>query len=323
MMSPKKSDIPGFYRDPLTGKYYREKPDDMATSESMKKIKDSVAAEQLKAIKDKPRPIRNTLTYLRERELAGKNGFLSIHSYYGMRIGNKTLKCDVDLNMTQVKCPDIAEVEYIKASPAYVYGVWKRRSTTENCSYVFGHIDMNGAEAPKDIEFYYTNKYIVDICQNISGTCAFVSNCPKTGLGSCHLVWRTNFNTEVYDHFHSMKTTLFSCAHAVVDDTVRIAVGGENIVIEYNGLAPNFKVRIPGNVHTVAYNEDGTHLIFGTSKGVLGLVDLRLDYNEKPTPLLQKVSNSSLIDSCFLSDEQIIVAVSNNRLQTVSTTLLF
>lgn len=314
IMSGDSKELPGFYRDPVTGKYYRDVPgnDNIPV---IKKLK--IEKEVNEEFKIKPK-ITNAVRYLNAREIRTIGGLQDTKEYLKMRWHLKEQINNSALNRLRVNFY-FTSVDYITGSKDSIYGFWN----DEYRRYVIGTMKFND-HSHHSLYFHKGFGYVIDMCEGLHDdfVVLYNSSC-RNGLlvervdeydRMPLLQYGQHFAGRTLDYF---KRQIFCCC--CEKNSLCYVFGCENVVGFIDDHNREEYIKINGRVHSLAFNETGNLMASGVHYGKLYLHDLRT----KEMVMNIEISKSVLVDLSVMNSHHIIVSGTDDVLCTVRFFLLF
>lgn len=299
-MSGNSKEIPGFYRDPVTGKYYRDVPGS-SNIPALKKLK--IEREVNEEYKIKPE-ITNTVRYLNAREIRTTGGMQDTKEYLKMRWHLKEQIKSTALDELRVNF-SFTSVDYIIGSKDSVYGFWNDEKYRR---YIIGTMEFED-HSHHNLYFHKAFGYVIDMCEGLDDDFIVVYNSScRNGLlvervdeydRMPMLQYGQHFAGRTLEYF---KRQVFCCC--CNKNSLRYAFGCENVVGFINAHNRESYKKIDGRVHTLAFNDTGNLMASGVHTGKLSLHDLRT----KEMVMNMEISKTCLVDSSVLNSHHIIVS---------------
>ena len=315
-MSETSKEIPGFYRDPVTGKYYKDGPGSFHNP-SLKKLK--TEREVNEEFKIKPK-ITNVVRFLNAREIKAIGGVQESKEYLKMKWHLKKKIKSAALDTLRVNFT-ITSVGYIIGSDSAIYGFW---NDEKHQSYIIGSTKLRELFDYNSSYFLKAFGFVIDMCEGLDDDFIVVYN------NSC----RNGLLVERVDEFDRMpllqygqyfagrrleyfKRQIFCCSCS--KSRACYAFGCDNYIGLVNDHNSEVYVKIDGRVHTVAFDNTGNLVASGVHTGKLFLHDLRI----KEEVMNIELSKSCLVDSSMLNSHQIIIAGADDVLCSVRYQCIF
>lgn len=265
-MANNKIDIPGFIRDPETGRYFRENPADMGNS-SLKKIKLEVKAKT--APKVRPSKIKNVSNFLRMRDIGSFNGVVAESEYCKMMVKNKkevfSEKMNVTLNLDE-QC-SMESVEFIIGSEKANIGLWNHKIGSQH-KYIVMERNFFNAQDHRSMNYKTTKYNIIDMCEAPNDILVCIYNNFVHNTTSIHC-----FAKHYEDDSLIFRKGAFYCCSAV-GNGIAYAAGGENCIKLFNVNDVDESLHLKGRVHTLSSDKDGKLLAAGLHDGRIRLYDV-------------------------------------------------
>lgn len=322
MADNNKREIPGFYRDPETGRFYRDNPGPSGNS--------SVKALQRKK-KELPVPPKHTnvVNFLNNRSINAIGSVPEQRQYWEMRIFTKRgiQKELIKLNSARITAP-----EFIKGGETSVYGMWNcvvQQGTKLKQQYAIGETNFLNVSSQK-LRMKTHSNYIIDMCEGPNDTIVAVYNNqnvmhayaeffprrPPVIINSTQIF----FSADIFEPSRRRidRSALFCCSSTSTGTETTVGFGSESLVNLFKIEDSRTIVKtVPvenRRVHSLAFDSMGKVMTYGTNNGRLYVYDTTTDAMVHEF----QIHDCCLIDAAFLNDYQVIIASVDDSLQMVS-----
>lgn len=300
-------ELPGFHRDPKSGKYFRIPKRGYGLPSTSYEVPAGPSVSNRKS-KRTYGPVTPKFKNMLDCQKNFQNGCIETSDYESTVLSLRLKNLRLEQEYTYPSGNEELNIRYLKKGLKSLYGLWVSRSNDSFC-YAFG--DFKNSSVPPELEAHkYEITYlpaqitVADLCEGFSHPLCllYVGNDWVTGHGTARLTWRRHISddvTEISRHFY-VNSAVWCCASNKFTD--KFALGVENGVYVNSPMAHLYK-HLKGQTHAVCFNKMGYLIFAGVNSGRLAIIDTR---DQEPVSRY-KLNDYCISDVSVLSNENYLI----------------
>ncbi|XP_054718242.1 uncharacterized protein LOC129227675 [Uloborus diversus] len=279
MMSKKDTlELPGFDRDPVTGKYYRKLPAGSPSCFDVRRHPNSPednSAEKLK--------IPNVAKLISQRDLGQLVNTKFETDILELKTKDIFLKKKFTFPGDVINELALMDCQFLKRGNGTIIGKWSCKNFPNMCYLGEFEDDVTNLHKKSDplLHAYLVKKFITDFCECYDSQYRYVvfsahRNCDNVGLiyliNTQICADRSEFASITYLDLNIV-SPIWCCASN--HQKLNFAVGLEKFVNVYSSTRIIRSIGVPGQAHTVEFDKTGNLMFSGLNNGRLIMSDLR------------------------------------------------